>query len=396
MPETEVNKRKFLICNSVTKITFLRGFAYSCIFLLSLYLYVNTSESSDLRLHLRIIEKLDQGQLVVPHFLYHLTVCALSRTTHLSFFYSSCLVTAFFIMISLITIEHILRHHIGSKYSDRFLLFTSLALMFVSAIYFPLINKYPYKGVWSPNPWHNPTFIIARPFALLSFYWYVLEIINKTYFEKRFSIMRIAFVLVICALIKPNFILAFIPTSVIICFFFTNRKLLLLGKTVLLLLPVLGILLLQFLFTYCSDAKGDSSLRFCFFDVWQYHAQSVPFALLQGTAFPLIFLIMSSSYINRDKTLFLSWMLFIFGLLIFGFLTETGHRSNHGNFSWTYMCGLNILFIYSAVGLLQWISDVPSKNKAARIKILSCISMFSFHLLSGIYYFGYLLSGHIF
>lgn len=167
-------------------------------------------------------------------------------------------------------------------------------------------------------------------------------------------------------------------------------------KTGLLLLPVLGVLLFQYLFTYYYDTKGTSSIQFCFFDIWQYHAKSVPFALLQGTAFPLIILALMFRHTVKDKTLLFSWALFIVGLLIFGLLFETGHRKNHANFSWTYMSCLNILFIFSTIAFLRWVSGIREKSRVFRVKIFICVSVFLLHLVSGIYYMGYLLSGHVY
>ncbi|MBM4056267.1 MAG: hypothetical protein FJ264_16680 [Planctomycetes bacterium] len=373
---------------------FLRGTVYLFVFMLSLYLFINSTENSDIYAHTRLIEQLDKGNLVAPHFLYHLTVYGISKISHISFFYISCLVLASCIVLTMVLIERILCISFKETYSNVFLLFISFALMFVSAVYFPLINKYPYVGIWSPNPWHNPTFIAARPFVLLSFYWYSLEMIKKKYFDKWFSIIRISILLVICALTKPNFVLAFIPASMVFCLFFADRKKTMLFKTGLLILPVLGVLLFQFLFTYYYNTNIDSSIRFCFFDVWHVYAQSVPIAILQEAAFPIFLSAVMFSLLWKEKLLIFSWILFIIGLLIFGLLCESGHRKNNGNFGWTHMFCLNILFIYSTIAFLRWVADVQDKNRLFQMKLFLCVSVFLLHFFSGIYYVRYLISGH--
>ena len=376
------------------KFTCVRSVVYLSFFFLSLYFYVDFSKSVDLHLHIGIIEKLDQGKLVAPHFLYHLVVYGISKISHISFYDASCFVLASCLVLSAIVIEDMLRFFLKDGYSDYFLLFVSLALMFVSAIYFPLINKYPYKGIWSPNPWHNPTFLAAKPFVLLIFWWYILEITKDRGFEKRFSLIRISILLMICALIKPNFVLAFIPSSFIFCFFLPDKKIFMFSKTVQLLLPVLAVIVFQFLFTYYYDVSGSSSIRFCFFDTWQFYARSVPLAVIQATAFPLVILIVLLPRLSEDKALVFSWILFIVSLLIFGLLCETGVRKNHGNFAWTYMSCLNILFVYSTIVFLRWVSDIPKNARFFQIKTFLCGSVFLFHLLSGLYYVGYLISGY--
>jgi hypothetical protein len=391
-----VSRTGLLTDDKITKLAFARCFVYPFIFVLPLCLYINYPPNGDLYAHVQIVEQLDEGHLISPHFLYHLAVYGISKISHISFFHGSCLVMATCVAITMVLVEKILCFFLKDRYSDYFLLFVSLALMLVSSIYFPWKNVFPYKGIWSPNPWHNPTFIAARPFVLLIFYWYSSEIANETYFEKRFSLMRISILLVACALIKPNFVLAFIPGSMVFCAFFSNRKITMLINTGILLLPVLGILMFQFLFTYCSNISGDSSIQFCFFDVWHVHAQSVPLAIIQGAAFPMLISAMMFSSLRKDKLLVFSWILFIIGLLIFGLLCETGYRRNHGNFGWTYMFCLNILFLYSTIAFLRWIADIHKKTRAFKIVLYICFLVFLLHLFSGIYYVKYLLSGHIY
>lgn len=371
-----------------------RYLVYFFLFFLSLYLFVNVPVGSDLWVHTRIIEQLDQGKLVVPHFLYHLMVLVVSRISQISFQYTSCLVLACCTLLSMGLVEWILRNSLKEKYSDYFLLFVAFSLMLVSAIYFPLVNKYPYLGIWSPNPWHNPTFIAAKPFVLLSTYLYVQEIFSERPFEKRFSLMRISILLVVCALIKPNFVLAFIPVSMLVCVFLPGRRIQMLVKTARLLLPLFAVLVFQYLFMYYYDVKGASSIRFCLFDVWYYHAKSVTFAVLQATAFPLTVSILMFPWLKKDKPLLFSWALFFAALLIFSLLRETGGRERHANFAWTYMFCLNILMIFSTVFFLRVIHQVPENGKMFRIKLLISNSAFCLHLFSGIYYIGYLASGY--
>ena len=370
-----------------------RNFIYVSIFLFFSCFYYKFITHSDLRLHVQFIEELGHGRLALPHFLYHLVVFCVSTVSHLSFYDASCLTLASCIVFSTILIERILRHFLKDRYSDYFLLFVSVALMLVSAIYFPLVNKHPYLGIFSPNPWHNPTFIAAKPFVLLIFYLYILEIANETFFEKHSSIILISISLVICALIKPNFILAFVPSSIVFCFFLPGRKTAMLVRTGLLLLPVLAVLVFQFLFTYYHDASGSSSIQFCFFDVWQYHSESIPLAILQALAFPLAVLAVQFRRITTDRTLLFSWLLLGIGLLIFALLCETGHRKNHGNFGWTYISCLNILFVYSAIVFLRWASDKPKNVRWFQLKFSFCSLIFLLHLFSGIYYLATIACG---
>jgi len=378
--------------NSSVEFLSVRYFAYLAIFFLSLYLSINASDGSDLAIHTQIIEQLGQGRIAVPHFLFHVTVFGLSTVSQMSYFNMACLVMAVCVLVSMAVIERIVRSVLHGRYSDYFLLFVTMALMLVSAVYFPLVNKFPYLGVWSPNPWHNPTYIAARPFVLLATYWYLREVTGGTYFKKHFAAVRISVLLVVIALIKPNFILAFLPAAAIWCFFSPN-KLEMLLKTGLMALPVAVVMILQYVFTYTGSADNTSSVQLCFFDVWQIYARSVPLAILQGMAFSTVVLVSLLFYIPRDRAFAFSWILFLFAFLISGLLCETGHRAGHANFIWTYMFALNILFIYSTIAFLRWASETQKVTPSSQIRVSVCISVFLLHLFSGIYYVGYLVSG---
>jgi hypothetical protein len=349
--------------NNTIKYIHARNIIYLFLFLFFLIVYLHWPKNDDLYRHSLIVADLKPNRLLVPHFLYHLVVLAISRISGLSFIHASCFVAASCVTVSTFLIEQILRHFLKGKYSDLFLLFISLALMSVSSIYLPLFIKDPYLGVWSPNPWHSPTYLAAKPFVLLSFYLYILEIAKVACFDKRFSLMRISILLVICTLINPNFIIAFIPASMIFCLLQHRRKPLVLIKTGQLLSPVLMVLFFQYLYTYYYGTRGSSSIQFCFFDIWKFYSRSVPLAILQATAFSLSVLIVMRHRLSSDNIILFSWMLFIISFLMFGLLSETGGRRTDANFAWTYMYGLNILFISSTISFWDWIADMPKQNR---------------------------------
>lgn len=386
--ETRQNNRRLFNLTSV------RVVFYLTIFILCFCLYRRYSVYNyDLYTHLYIAEQIANGHILVPHFFYHVLVYGLSKALFISYLNASCLVLAGSITASLVIVEHILDRLLQDRYSGYFLLLAAFALSLVSSIYLPFVNIHPYLGTWSPNPWHNPTYLAARPFVLLAFYWYSLETIQGLYFKKPLSLIRISILLVICAMIKPNFILAFIPASILFQSLFSDKKMEMLFKTAFLLFPVLGVLLLQYLMTYSNNDTG-GSVRFCCFDIWLLYTQSVPLTLLRGLAFPLAVLAILCFRLLKDKPFLFSWMLLIVGLAIAGFLCETGRRTTHANFIWTYMFCLNIVFIYSAVAFLRWVSNGHEKTGGFYVKFMLCIVAFSLHLLSGIYYLGYLSFGH--
>lgn len=94
-----------------------RNFVYIFIFLFFSYFYINCLTISDLQIHIKYIQQFDRGVPALPHFLFHIVVYGISKVSHQSFMYISCLTLASCIMFSTILTERILRHFLKGRYS---------------------------------------------------------------------------------------------------------------------------------------------------------------------------------------------------------------------------------------------------------------------------------------
>ncbi len=79
--------------------------------------------------------------------------------------YACAIVTALTNICLYLTIDIIL-----SKHDVKRAEIISFALCFVTPIYIPWFNESLYLGQGSPVTWHNPTNLIVKPFALISFF----------------------------------------------------------------------------------------------------------------------------------------------------------------------------------------------------------------------------------
>lgn len=377
----------------------LRAFLYFLFFSVSIYLFYQQvffpkEYWSDIPTHLSFVRCIVNGDYRVMHLGFHFMVLGLSKLPLMNYEYGALGVLALMSMLTLYSIEKILSFFLKGRFSRVTILLFSMAILYVSPIYFPLINSAPYLGVWSPNPWHNPTFLAARPFTLIAFFLfpYLLRMEN---IKTRFYLFILGGLLIAFgAFIKPSFILAFIPAGVL--FAFARRKFHWITgvKLFVLFAPVFLLLATQYFWMYGS--AENSKVGFGFLKVWKIYAQSVPAAIIQAAAFPLVLVLFRPKSLLRSDYLFLGWLLYLVALAEFCFCYEAGVRMADANFSWGYMSAIGVLFICSVIEFLQWIGEADLSRKLVKIEILVLLSLFSLHLFSGLFYFSKIISrGHI-
>jgi hypothetical protein len=109
----------------------------------------------------------------------------------------------------------ILKHFLSSKLNDRWLFFLTSILTFVTAIYIPFFNEDIYVGQGSPNIWHSPTYLILKPFASCAFLFFILFAENARYRNSIFYAGLLSSTTAFSALVKPNFVIVFMPAMLI-------------------------------------------------------------------------------------------------------------------------------------------------------------------------------------
>lgn len=245
-----------------------------------------------------------------------------------------------------------------------------------------------YLGLGTPNPWHNPTYLFAKPFALALFAG------SLRWFEGRqngANYLLLGLLALLSMWAKPSFSLAFLPA---IAFFglwqwgFGGRprfgQLLALGIA---LLPSLA--LLWWLNRSLYTGQEEHGLTFAFAKVWSFYVplQAIPLKILLASAFPLF--VLGRSWGHWPKSLQLSLWIYLFSLLIFLCLAEKGPRFDHANFIWTYYFGLYFIFLTSL--------EVFFTQKQAWSKFYQYLGygLLFAHLFFGLFYFAKIfLGGH--
>jgi len=269
-------------------------------------------------------------------------------------------------------------------------------LFFVSMIIidFSLYVKH-YLGIGTPNPLHNPTFIFARPFAILLFY-KTSEMISNFIIKKddkiSFFILPILSVLSMWA--KPSFLLSFIPATLFLLFILILQKRINIYKAILLsTLLLFSMIPLYYisLKVFSNEANGNKVIL-SFATAWSYYYTNIGFSIILAGLFPIYTYGYSIYYQIKNKIKVLeirhtlALLNYLFGILIFLLFYEDGPRAFDGNFGWTYLFSLFFIFLNS-IDLFLF------SKRISYPKILLGIFL-ALHLISGIYYFTIVFLGY--
>lgn len=252
----------------------------------------------------------------------------------------------------------------------------AVSLFFVSmlyppkGIYLPGI-KFNYLGVFSPNPFHNATYMAARPFTILAFLWYVKLL--KEYEEggKLKDYILFSVFLLIATMTKPSFTLVLVSTAGLIMLYRLIRSgfrnfvpTVWLGLT---FVPTFIDLLYQFKGVFVPEEGAEGGIGFCFGEVWANVCDNIPLAICLIVAFPLLVLVLNFRELKTNTLYRFSWQLFLLGLAEAFLLYEKGFRKFDFNFSWGYMCGAFFCHFGALALLAQKTQAAMNAKKAAEV-----------------------------
>lgn len=305
------------------------------------------------------------------------------------------------------------------KYTGARILSTlaTFSLMYVSMIYSDFIDAkikgYHYLGIFSPNPWHNGTYMAARPFMILAF---ILGAVTLDRYENDFKsqlnkktisiYVMYALMLLLVTETKPSYTIVHLFTMVFIMLYRCVRSGVDNLKQSLIYsisyIPTLIGLLYQYSGVFAgTSAKGEENgVGIELFRVWNRYTPNLPLSLFLAGAFPIIVLLFHIKDLRSDKFFRFSWQLYLSGLIMSIIFYEKGFRESHFNFGWGYMCGLFIIFFTATIKLINDIQSITidfSKDTISKnIIVLSEIIVLLVHLCLGISYFLFLGRGGLY
>ena len=299
----------------------------------------------------------------------------------------------------------------------------AVSLFFVSmvypptGIYLPGI-KYKYLGVFTPNPFHNATYMAARPFAILAFFKYgeLLPFYEQknAWKEHGRDYLLFSLYLLLATMAKPSFTIVLVGAAGILMLWrmFRSRfqnflPTIWLGVC---FLPTFADLLYQFRGVFVPQEGQEGGIGFTFGHVWMQYCSNIPLAIGLAVGFPILVLLLNYKELRKDSIYRFSWQLYLMSFLMAFCLYEKGFREMDFNFSWGYMYGIFFAFVGALLVLLR--ATARACEKTAEIQTVSSATpiirrqlcgiwggigiqwlAYLWHLVCGLYYFWGFLQG---
>jgi len=280
----------------------------------------------------------------------------------------------------------------------------AVSLFFVSMLYLPegfeiqgITHKY--LGVFTANPFHNATYIAARPFAILAFLWYVklLPVYEKGLDGNGIDYVLFSVFLLLATMTKPSFTLVMVSTAGIIMLYRLFREKfhnfipsLQLGAC---FLPTFLDLLYQFACVYGSGNEG-GELSFGIGKVWLLYCTNIPAAVWLAAGFPLMVLLLNYRQCRKNSMLCFSWQFYLTAFAEAFFLYEEGEKMLHFNFAWGYMYGIFFCnFAALRTLLCATVRKTGEQDTGDRRNVRTALLVIQWllylcHVICGVLYFG--------
>jgi hypothetical protein len=361
--------------------------------LLTEYHQVYYQEGFDMMAHIRRIMPIVNGTYFLPHPLFHYTVYGIFSVLQLCHLHVTLEDVAFiFTSICILFIFHLtyktLRYFIDSKVNDIALLLCSFALIMVMAVYVPFFSHNVYLGQWSPNIWHSPTMFLLKPFAIIAALLMGVYL-TKTELKNKGQYITLSLCLALSAFAKPSFVFSFFPAIGIFILLYRRTNIKVYKQVFFIVLPTLLVLVWQYFSTYFADITTTTDLKdkivLTFFGVTKLYSPNVFISLILAIAFPLAVVCVDFKNAIKNKILILMWLNAFVAYLQSSFLAEE-FKFEQAAFSFGYSISLTILFIYSLVHFLQFVTE---RKQAGYFKLKSILvwSIFGLHFVAGVYYY---------
>lgn len=256
----------------------------------------------------------------------------------------------------------------------------SFGLLLVNPIILFTLKSRLILGYFPANLWHNPTYILLRPFALWLFF-YVVKHWDKQLQVKDW--LLVAFVSYLAIFAKPNFTLSFLPALGIYCLLrcgsINNWNWRLLTA-----LAFPAILSLAYQYWFMTQYPTESSFFFEPLVGALYYTNNVfkfLALLLLSIAFPLTLVAFDLKEAFLKIDIQLAWLNFAVALLTFLLFTELPHIAML-NFSWGAVMAVFILF---AVSMDHLVRNFPRLANQTWKKYF-ILGLLALHFASGVVY----------
>ncbi len=252
----------------------------------------------------------------------------------------------------------------------------STSLFFTSMLYPPdgiylpgILHKY--LGVFTANPFHNATYMAARPFAIVAFFWFVklLDGCGEEYGKNGVhagagaakDYVLFSLFLLLATMTKPSFTLVMAGAAgLVMAYRLLRSGFRGLAPTIRLgvcFLPTFLDLLYQYRGVFVPKESAEGGIGFSFGEVWRLYCDNIPLAVGLAMGFPILVFV---CHLGQMKDIWkkgavyrFSWQIYWMSFVMAFFLYEKGFRKPDFNFAWGYMYGIFFGFVGALMLLLR-------------------------------------------
>ena len=286
----------------------------------------------------------------------------------------------------------------GRKWlADSLISLLAISLFFISMLYPPSRIELPgilhkYLGVFTANPFHNATYMAARPFAILSFFQFARLLDQYEEGAPAKDYIWFSLFLLLVTMTKPSFTIVLVGAAgLIMVYRMIRSKFKNFLPTILLglcFIPTFLDLLYQYKGVFVPEEGAEGGIGFGFGTVWAHYCHNIPLAICLAVGFPLLVLVLHIKELKSDTLFRFSWQIYLMSFAMAFLLYEKGFRMVDFNFSWGYMYGIFFAFVGALPVLVR---DTAQKKKP----LLLALQWLAFlaHLICGLYYFYHIFLG---
>ncbi len=350
-----------------------------------------TGAGVDYKVHLKYVPRFREIAFTeITYPLWHFLVYVVYKIGHycmgnMPIVYACATVSAAVTVSLYLTIEKELQNY--KCHRTELLAF---GLSFITPVYIPWFNEKLYYGQGSPTTWHNPTNLMAKPFAVYAFFLTVsiCEKIRKDHTVVRKDWLKLTICVFLSVLAKPSFFQGFVPALgvyilvyLILCKFSGFKNYL---KLIAAFVPSALMILYDFFINfYTGQGEGigigwfvsrDSSLG----SPW--------ISLLLVILFPVLYMVFNFRKSVGKTTVQLSWLFVAVSWLEDALLYENGKWMYHGNFSWAAHIAYLVVWVVTTIELASDWQNMDMRDRKEKLKNTFLTGIWLFHLVCGFYY----------
>ena len=302
--------------------------------------------ASDTPLHIAYMDQYFHGKTFIPHPLWHIGTWYVSKFLEVKFEVAAALFTAAVVTLYAVTIYKVAKAIDEQKNGESLWYLITFIVLAIGPFFW--VDYYPriYMGPGSPSVWHNVTLLMVKPLALLSVFFTVRYLSDG----KNLNFFWAILVTILSIFAKPNFIIVFLPSLVV----FVLLKRYFSKKQLLFVLAAILLSVLALAYQFIGQYKGGShstggGIVFDFLGVWSIYTPSVFVSIAMALGLPFLISLFNYSTVKENDYIKFTWLLVLFSTIIFSCFAESGKRYADGNFSWSWMISLGLIYIFTII-----------------------------------------------